>query len=374
LVGVRDLAHAFCLDAAWLLPAEPLGLTSPISIAETSHVPKGLEPGDIPPRYVLPALTGDPVDLLDDSIAGNTLALLLVSEVNARTLEVLVSAEKLAPAFARSRCRLLAVLPRAPEALLHLPSVPILVDPEARMLADFGGSTPAGLRAVVIRANYHVADVGPGSGADPVAWMLAAAERLCQARSTIVMGSHPPVLIIPDVLSKGDCEHLINVFNTRGKRFVEPGPGIDRFGTDYKMRIPEYGRQDRIDHWLFDKDTCQLLDHRLKRVWPEIQKAFHYRVTKKEALRIGAYKGERGGSQHGHRDNVPPTTYRKFAMSINLNSDKFEGGEIRFPEFGDQRYKPESGYALVFSSSLLHEAMHVTAGRRFVLLAFLFGD
>jgi predicted 2-oxoglutarate/Fe(II)-dependent dioxygenase YbiX len=61
-------------------------------------------------------------------------------------------------------------------------------------------------------------------------------------------------------------------------------------------------------------------------------------------------------------------------MSINLNSDRFEGGEIRFPEFGDQRYKPESGHALVFSSSLLHEAMHVTAGRRFVLLAFLFGE
>jgi hypothetical protein len=140
------------------------------------------------------------------------------------------------------------------------------------------------------------------------------------------------------------------------------------------MRIPEYGRQDRIDHWIFDKDTCAFLDQRFQRVWPEIHKAFQYRVTKKEALRIGAYKGERGGYLHGHRDNVPPTTYRRFAMSINLNSDKFEGGEIRFPEFGDQRYKPESGCALVFSSSLLHEAMHVTAGRRFVLLAFLFGD
>jgi hypothetical protein len=30
--------------------------------------------------------------------------------------------------------------------------------------------------------------------------------------------------------------------------------------------------------------------------------------------------------------------------------------------------------AIVFSSSLLHEALHVASGRRLVLLAFLFGD
>jgi len=47
---------------------------------------------------------------------------------------------------------------------------------------------------------------------------------------------------------------------------------------------------------------------------------------------------------------------------------------LRFPEFGDQRYRPENGTAIVFSSSLLHEALHVTAGQRLVLLAFLFGD
>ena len=77
---------------------------------------------------------------------------------------------------------------------------------------------------------------------------------------------------------------------------------------------------------------------------------------------------------HGHRDDVPPTTYRRFAMSINLNTEEFEGGELRFPEFGDHRYRPDNGTAIVFSSSLLHEALHVTAGRRLVLLAFLFGE
>ena len=61
-------------------------------------------------------------------------------------------------------------------------------------------------------------------------------------------------------------------------------------------------------------------------------------------------------------------------MSINLNTEEFEGGELVFPEFGNRRYRPETGAAIVFSSSLLHEALQVTKGRRFVFLAFLFGE
>ena len=57
-----------------------------------------------------------------------------------------------------------------------------------------------------------------------------------------------------------------------------------------------------------------------------------------------------------------------------MAGEAFEGGELRFPEYGPQVYRPGTGAAIVFSSSILHEAMHVTAGRRYVLLAFLFGD
>jgi predicted 2-oxoglutarate/Fe(II)-dependent dioxygenase YbiX len=92
-------------------------------------------------------------------------------------------------------------------------------------------------------------------------------------------------------------------------------------------------------------------------------------------MRIGCYEGMRGGELHGHRDNSEAfVAYRRFAVSINLNTEAFEGGELRFPEFGDQRYRPETGAAIAFSCSLLHEALHVTAGTRYVLLAFLFGD
>jgi hypothetical protein len=190
------------------------------------------------------------------------------------------------------------------------------------------------------------------------------------------MGIHPPVLVVPDVLSAEDCRRLVQVYETRGQVFVEPGHGDDHMTTDYKMRIPEYGRLDRIDHWIVEKDTAQFIDGRLAgRLFPEIRRAFQYRVTRRERLRMGCYTGERGGEAHGHRDDGEPiSAHRRFAMSINLNTEEFSGGALRFPEFGDQRYRPETGAAIVFSCSLLHEAMHVTEGRRLVLLAFLYGE
>jgi predicted 2-oxoglutarate/Fe(II)-dependent dioxygenase YbiX len=68
------------------------------------------------------------------------------------------------------------------------------------------------------------------------------------------------------------------------------------------------------------------------------------------------------------------SSHRRFAASINLNTEEFEGGELRFAEYGDQRYRPATGDAIVFSSSILHEALEVRSGRRLVLLAFLYGE
>ena len=61
-------------------------------------------------------------------------------------------------------------------------------------------------------------------------------------------------------------------------------------------------------------------------------------------------------------------------MTLNLNAEEYEGGELTFPEYGPDLFKPASGDAVAFSCSLLHEARAVTEGQRYVLLAFLFGE
>ncbi len=73
-----------------------------------------------------------------------------------------------------------------------------------------------------------------------------------------------------------------------------------------------------------------------------------------------------------HRDNsAPHVAYRQFALSLNLNTGDYDGGELLFPEYSDTRFSPPAGGALVFSASLLHEAAPVTSGSRYVFLTFM---
>ena len=330
--------------------------------------------GDIAPQCVLTDLEGKIVDLRSDSIAGNPIVVVFcpqfTSAVQATLADFRAHAQELADARVFSVTQEFAKV-----AVEHKAGFPMLLDRKGEVSLAFSATSRDKPTTVVLRPNHHVAGIfkdAPETHAEKVSILV---RRLITERQPTPTVSHPPVLIIPEMLSLEDCQRLVSIYETRGKEFVAPGVGYDEMQSDYKMRIPEYGRGDRIDHWIVDKDTCVFLDHRLvNRVLPEIAKAFHYRITKYERMRIGCYQGIRGGELHGHRDNVPPTTYRRFAMSINLNTDEFIGGELRFPEFSDQRYRLASGDALVFSSSLLHEALPVTSGRRLVLLAFLFGD
>jgi peroxiredoxin len=348
----------------------------PVGKAGREPLPPPLVAGDIAPACTLCTLDGADVDLRADAIAGSPIVLIFCPKFLPAVAEAVAAVSAAQRSFAAAGARLFAVTLEAatPAAAQNTP-FPVLRDRDGKVFRAFNADTRDLPTTVVVRPNQHVMAVLKSPPQAQAAEALALIERLAAERRPVPMGPHPPVLIVPDVLSAADCRRLIGVYETRGRIFMPPGAGVDYIGTDYKMRIPEYGRGDRIDHWLVDQDTTALLYRRLElRLLPEIAKAFQYRVTRWERLRIGCYEGQRGGELHGHRDDVEPTPYRRFAMSINLNIDEFTGGELRFPEFGDQRYRPENGAAIVFSSSLLHEALHVASGRRLVLLAFLFGE
>ena len=55
------------------------------------------------------------------------------------------------------------------------------------------------------------------------------------------------------------------------------------------------------------------------------------------------------------------------------NSD-FDGGDLRFGEFGARTYRPPLGGAVVFSCALLHEATRVSRGRRYAFLPFFYDE
>jgi predicted 2-oxoglutarate/Fe(II)-dependent dioxygenase YbiX len=59
---------------------------------------------------------------------------------------------------------------------------------------------------------------------------------------------------------------------------------------------------------------------------------------------------------------------------LNLNTGEYEGGHLRFPEYGPHLYRPGAGDAIVFSCSLVHEVMPISAGKRFALITFFYGE
>ena len=108
---------------------------------------------------------------------------------------------------------------------------------------------------------------------------------------------------------------------------------------------------------------------------PEVRKAYQFRASFIERYIVACYDAGEGGYFRPHRDNTTKgTAHRKFAVTINLNAEGYEGGDLCFPEFGRETYRAPTGGAIVFSCSLMHEALPVTRGRRYCVLPFLYDE
>jgi len=98
-------------------------------------------------------------------------------------------------------------------------------------------------------------------------------------------------------------------------------------------------------------------------------------VTRMERYIVACYDASVGGYFQPHRDNTTKgTAHRRFAVTINLNTEDYAGGALMFPEYGRTVYRPPTGGAVVFSCTLLHQALPVTKGRRYAFLPFLYDD
>lgn len=177
-----------------------------------------------------------------------------------------------------------------------------------------------------------------------------------------------PVLTIPRILEPDFCRELIEVYARDGG-----GPSGVMRTIDGKTIGVLDGFKSRRDAHIPPGPLQDGLRNRVAaRLAPEIAKAFNWRPTHIERYIVACYDAAEDGHFFPHRDNTTPATrHRKFAVSINLNED-FDGGDLRFPEFGPATYRPPPGGAVVFSCSLLHEATSVTRGRRFATLPFLY--
>jgi predicted 2-oxoglutarate/Fe(II)-dependent dioxygenase YbiX len=167
------------------------------------------------------------------------------------------------------------------------------------------------------------------------------------------------------------CQALIAAFREAGGE--ESGFMRERDGRTVLVKDAAFKR--RRDHLLPDGPLKNTAREKIRRrVVPEIEKAYQFRVTRMERDLVARY-GAGEGFFKAHRDNTTRgTAHRRFACSINLDAAAHEGGDLVFPEFGPRTYRPPTGGAVVFGCGLLHEVRPVTAGERFAFLPFLYDD
>ena len=183
-----------------------------------------------------------------------------------------------------------------------------------------------------------------------------------------------PVLAVPRVFEREFCRELIALYEREG--------GED---SGFMRTDPVSGKTvSTIDHGFKRRSDCAIRDVGLQetinqkigwRLAPEVRKVFQFHATRIERHIVACYDSQTGGYFRAHRDDTTRgTAHRRFAVTINLNAEEYEGGDLRFPEYDTRLYRAETGGAIVFSCSVLHEVWPITRGRRFCFLPFLYDE
>lgn len=159
--------------------------------------------------------------------------------------------------------------------------------------------------------------------------LFAFLERLPPVASFAGTELQAPVLFLPNVFEPELCRRLIGLYEQHGGQET----GFMREVNGKTVGVLDPGHKRRKDYDIVEEDVKQAVRARiLRRVVPEIQKVHQFTATRMERYIVSCYAADDGGHFRAHRDNTTKgTAHRRFAVSVNLNSE-FEGGEVSFPE------------------------------------------
>lgn len=326
--------------------------------------------GDRSPGFVAAAASGRFFSL--DGQAGRPLAIVTLGALEPDAAgEVLEALRNAGALFQAAGVDVAPLAPATQEFTARFATDPAVAD---QLLYLTGGeglerTHVAGAAAAVMvdRAGRVVDIAAIDPATDIAAWLGACAPRIRSAPAEI-RASTAPVLIIPNIAPPSLCRALIEHFEASSHAagvmasFNDGGAYAKLDESKKKRRDTELTPESPLH--------AEVLSLFVHRVIPEIRRAFQTDMAYADRILIARYD-DTGGYFKRHRDNAAPhTAFREFAVSLNLNTDEYEGGELIFPEYDDHRYNPPAGGAIVFSASLLHEAAPVTKGSRYVLLSF----
>ena len=331
--------------------------------------------GDRAPNFVLPDPRGK-FQMFYERVKGNPVVLFLcVAERAADLAELRAFVERQAVFAAAGIDLFLIIRASVVETAAFAGDLglaaTLLADPEGGVTAGFrdaAGLDAGGAACFLLDANQRLLDLR-GDAVGQADWALLRLAELRRPVEALRLAAVAPVLVVPQVLDRAACEDLIRRWETEGH---DEGTVTSMIAGEEIDRV-YHGMKKRRDHSIMDPALLRaLVDVIGRRLAPELDKAFGFNRFRFDRFLVTCYDAARGDYFRVHRDNLSPgTADRRFALTLNLNSEAHAGGELRFPEYGPHLYRPETGAAIVFSCSLLHEALPVTRGRRFTLLSFL---
>lgn len=318
--------------------------------------PQPLAIGDPIPNVVLPDAENKGVGLSQQTRAGRWQVVMFIEEDEAPRVREAVEA-------ARKRMEAVEGLLFVVGLGLPDPTLPgVDLFDESRKAATFFTGKP-GTGIAVVTPGAQLAAAFEASQLDEA---VTFCEKAYGAEKPEVITGAAPVLVIEDILEPELCAELIAFWKNNPK---EKGTVASSAQGNASDRESVKRRDDVV---LPANDLFDTVKARLgRRVLPLMERAYRFRVASMEALRIGGYDAANEGAFGRHRDNTTPyTAHRRFALTLNLNTGDYDGGALRFPEYGRGLYQPPAGGGVVFSCSLLHEAQPVTRGLRLGMFTF----
>lgn len=252
----------------------------------------------------------------------------------------------------------------------RLPGVRWMLDQPGEAFAALGAAdAPAWSGWILMDPSFRVLTILPAAETERLSEILP---NLPSPAAHAGVELFAPVLVVPRVFEIELCQVLIGAYEAHGGEASGFMREVD--GRTVEIRDPHY--KVRRDLILPSGELRDAVRTRIqRRLLPQIAKAFQFTTTRMERDLIACYDAADQGFFRAHRDNTTKgTAHRRFAVTINLNPGDYEGGDLRFPEFGPRTYRAPTGGAVVFSCSLLHEAMPVTKGKRYAFLPFLYDE
>jgi peroxiredoxin len=336
--------------------------------------PLGL--GEAAPWFTCPVLEGRDAYVFDCAAGRPVLLLFFGTAANAQVQAALAAVQERRALFDDENAAFFGISADPADVSekrirRQLPGIRFFLDHDLSVSRMYGAAEPPPSDAY--RGHWLLLDrTFRVRGRFPLPESKAALDAMAHLSAAPPMPDWAPVLAVPDIFEPALCRRLIDLYEADGGEesgFMRDVGGITKLLVDPGHKV-------RRDYLVEDPVLARELNLRLiHRLLPMVKRAFQFSATRVERLLVGCYEAETGGHFRAHRDDTSKgTAHRRFAVTINLNAGDYEGGDLMFPEYGPRTYRAPTGGAIVFSCSLLHQAMPVTRGRRFAFLPFLYDD